>query len=736
MADSSVLRERIKRIAEEESSLEVELKDALNRRATLMSKTSSFVDEADAYISSLHLSGVETERQLSETAKSQSSLFSTLLELKKRKENLTNTLSLVRRISALESCSQGVEEAMKREDFISAAKYMQTFLEAEGNAGRGETGLLEGDLDKLRVLKGAEGRLKSTLQRRFEDAASAGDRVAATTFVKLFPLVGLRDEGMDVFVRHSVRLMQDQLKKAFLDQRGKDVAFTSKLDAVFKIGVLAIKRFESNAREIFGEEGAAALLVACEKEISSHEKSVVNAFKEYAKKAAVVNKDKQRGTDEAVRECADMLRQSKEFRKAMCTKIEELLSAQKGSVSAKRLEELRRIKQRPSMNTESELIGPYVEMESDWMQKCIDKAVASDELLLEERVVSSLDDAYFIIDEVCMRSIDTGCCGAACSVMNTAAHKLRGYNEAVARRWEKNLSTTQSSVMKSMKATMKSSNINISQRLFSTINKKAEKEGESEPVEEDEAETALQSLRDAASSSNISLHTIICANIYETSIRYCRRAQEELRSASEEVYEGENAKGKLDATLAEFADVEAMINPMWMRYIKSAADEMLSSHDDTRQAFMRCSLNLRDEDTMTQVLWPFASAVLASISALKHIALPVSLNEISVRCVTHVASVVEKKLVSGGARQITAAGAFELEKEIWKLCDEIGSIVDSGAIGREAFGKALAMCRVVSCESAKEAKDALEEVQKEEINEKNVVSNEEGRALLRARGFE
>ena len=106
----------------------------------------------------------------------------------------------------LKLCSEGVVTALNEEDYEKAAAHIHRFLAMDesllrctpSSAGSG-AGAAVGIEGNIATLHEAEARLKGVVARRFDEAVKDEDLASIERFFKLFPLLGLHEEGLKNF---------------------------------------------------------------------------------------------------------------------------------------------------------------------------------------------------------------------------------------------------------------------------------------------------------------------------------------------------------------------------------------------------------------------------------------------------------------------------------------------------------------------------------------------------------
>ena len=120
----------------------------------------------------------------------------------------------------LKLCSEGVVTALNEEDYEKAAAHIHRFLAMDesllrctpSSAGSG-AGAAVGIEGNIATLHEAEARLKGVVARRFDEAVKDEDLASIERFFKLFPLLGLHEEGLKNFTDYLATKLAANSKK-------------------------------------------------------------------------------------------------------------------------------------------------------------------------------------------------------------------------------------------------------------------------------------------------------------------------------------------------------------------------------------------------------------------------------------------------------------------------------------------------------------------------------------------
>lgn len=102
----------------------------------------------------------------------------------------------------LEVCSQGVQQAIQDEDYEKGAAHIHRFLSIDQlSLQRTATDVenVSSVLKAVQTLQDAATKLRSIVQFKFDEAVAEDDLAHIERIFKVFPLLGMHDEGIRRF---------------------------------------------------------------------------------------------------------------------------------------------------------------------------------------------------------------------------------------------------------------------------------------------------------------------------------------------------------------------------------------------------------------------------------------------------------------------------------------------------------------------------------------------------------
>ena len=131
------------------------------------------------------------------------------------KSRVTSCITRVEDILDLKFCTDGVQTALQNEDYETAASHIHRFRNLDENVLRMSSDAGESDtLDiSFKLLHEAENKLKTIVNSKFDSAVHTGDTASVERFFKIFPMLGLYDEGLTKFGKYLSSQISDTADK-------------------------------------------------------------------------------------------------------------------------------------------------------------------------------------------------------------------------------------------------------------------------------------------------------------------------------------------------------------------------------------------------------------------------------------------------------------------------------------------------------------------------------------------
>lgn len=370
-----------------------------------------------------------------------------------------NVLRAVGRLQAMmdrTSCLEGVSQAMAAEDYERAAAFVADFTALQEELGGGGSGLGgessggEAQLSEQEARMGeAREKLTGVVRARLAAARERRDAAAALRFARLFPQLGLTEEGLQAylsFLRGSVAAVAreefDGLSTALARADSGAAPFVETLTNLLRAVAVAVEENTPVVREHFGGLAPRELVRELQKECDIRGTLVLQRFVEHRRLAALARRARRGGGegDSAGGDAVDP-REVESFLEEMLLlgqRVEEFSGFMVAQLRAAHADEvlppatLASFRGGDLSQKEQEILMYYVQLEEYFMSTNMRKAIDIDETPPEALTSSMVDDVFFILQKCTHRAVSSRNVQCACAGMNHVGALLGNeYREAI-----------------------------------------------------------------------------------------------------------------------------------------------------------------------------------------------------------------------------------------------------------------------------------------------------------------
>ncbi|XP_074645003.1 conserved oligomeric Golgi complex subunit 4-like [Tubulanus polymorphus] len=446
LTDFKEIEKAYERLSKEEDDVTVELTGLTEQQATLESKMASLNKLLPnlklIYGDSQNLSGM-----ISFTSTLAENVSSKVRQLDLAKSRVMSVMQRVEDVLDLKFCTDGVQTALQNEDYEQAAAHIHRFLSLDENVLRmaedvSEGGQLETSFKLLHV---AESKLKTIVHRQFDAAVHAGDVASVERFFKIFPLLGLHDDGLAKFSRYlSAQIADTADKNLKLSQSGdkptNKYLYADTMTILFENIAKVVETHQPLVETYYGPGHMFNMLQHIQKECDRQTRKIIEQFKEkreFEKKTqqvqqSLMNQSKPplvdpKNLDGLLAEITLLNTRSELYlrfvRRRSTADLEVAATDQK--VKDERFAEVDKFLNNCELSrVMQELIGFYIMMEQYFMKEMVEKAVNMD--MMEEASLTSsmVDDAFFIIKKCVRRAMSSSSVDGVCAMLNHACTTL------------------------------------------------------------------------------------------------------------------------------------------------------------------------------------------------------------------------------------------------------------------------------------------------------------------------
>ncbi|XP_066290971.1 conserved oligomeric Golgi complex subunit 4-like [Branchiostoma lanceolatum] len=346
----------------------------------------------------------------------------------------------------LKFCTDGVQTALQSGNYEQAAAHIHRYLSLDEkvlkqsipDAKEGS-----GIEHSLELLHKAEQELKVIINKEFDEAVANKDATAVDRFFKIFPLIGLRDEGLKKFTAYlctqiantSEQNLQIAIGTTSTERRA-NVVYADTLTHLFEGIARLVETHQPLVETYYGPGRMLTLMTELQKECDRQARRVVDAFiknRAYQKKAQQVQQCMMGRTaterpdpkelDTLLAEVT-LINSRAElylrfFRRRVTADFE--VQYQEEEHRKDKLSELDRLVRTCGLSLcVQELTGDYILMEEYFLREMIMKAVSMDIMETGSLTSSMVDDIFFILKKCIKRAMSSSNVDLVCAMLNHA----------------------------------------------------------------------------------------------------------------------------------------------------------------------------------------------------------------------------------------------------------------------------------------------------------------------------
>uniref|UniRef100_UPI00358F591B conserved oligomeric Golgi complex subunit 4 n=1 Tax=Myxine glutinosa TaxID=7769 RepID=UPI00358F591B len=347
----------------------------------------------------------------------------------------------------LKLCTDGVQAALADEDYEKAAAHIHRFLSLDSAVITLSQQGPEGGAwaDGLERLHAAEQQLKQLVAEQFEAAVRAGDGARVERFFKLFPLLGLQNEGLMRLGRYLSQQIARQAEKQFQISENMEsgekraaVIFADNLTILFEGVARVVEAQQPVVETYYGPGQLPALLAQLQPEVDRQARRVLDGFaarRDVQRKFQLVQSSLLRGNagdkmeprklDSLLAELTLMNARSELYLRFLRRRVTADLEACEPDVRTVEQAQLEKLLSGCGLSCAmQELMGEYVTMEEYFMKENVNKAVTMESVEKGQHTSSMVDDVFFIIKKCVGRALASSSVDCLCAMINHATTLL------------------------------------------------------------------------------------------------------------------------------------------------------------------------------------------------------------------------------------------------------------------------------------------------------------------------
>nr|XP_055161151.1 conserved oligomeric Golgi complex subunit 4 isoform X2 [Nyctereutes procyonoides] len=351
----------------------------------------------------------------------------------------------------LKFCMDGVQTALRNEDYEQAAAHIHRYLCLDKSVIELSRQGKEGSMidANLKLLQEAEQRLKAIVTEKFAVATKEGDLPQVERFFKIFPLLGLHEEGLSKFSEYLCKQVASKAEENLLLVLGTDmsdrraaVIFADTLTLLFEGIARIVETHQPIVETYYGPGRLYTLIKYLQVECDRQVEKVVDKFikqRDYHQqfrhvqnslmRNSTTEKIEPRELDPILTEVTLMNARSELYLRFLRKRISSDFEVGDSMVSEEVKQEHQKSLDKLLNNcllscTMQELIGFYITMEEYFMRETVNKAVALDTYEKGQLTSSMVDDVFYIVKKCIGRALSSSSIDCLCAMINLATTEL------------------------------------------------------------------------------------------------------------------------------------------------------------------------------------------------------------------------------------------------------------------------------------------------------------------------
>lgn len=445
------LAEICRKLDEAEERVNKDLEQMLQRHCHIETKLKS-ISKVLPNVGVIRIEGEKFLDTIEKTNKLAETVSAKVRQLDHARSRVCECQSRVNDILDLQLCSEGVATALHNEDYEQGAGHVRRYLLMDQK-------LLERTADdvsedrvsiagSLATLRQAADQLRKVVTRKFDDAVKQEDLASVERFFKIFPLLGMHDDGLVKFSNYLCVKLKDSAKKnllSALDVKEKNerasVIFADTMTLLFEKIARIIEVHQPIIETYYGPgriiKTIDILQNECDKQVKKiHQEFVlaraiskrIQNINDYGRKQGVEKVDP-KTLDLLLGELTLMHSRAElyiRFLRRRITNDLEIAIADEEQRSIKLIEFDEMIKNSELSHVMQEILGAYLALERYFLEESVIKALGMDTLEHDEQTSSMVDNVFYIVKKCVRRSITSWSIDGVCAVVNLACGILEG----------------------------------------------------------------------------------------------------------------------------------------------------------------------------------------------------------------------------------------------------------------------------------------------------------------------
>ncbi|TMS13312.1 Conserved oligomeric Golgi complex subunit 4 [Larimichthys crocea] len=344
------------------------------------------------------------------------------------KTRLYNVIQRADDILDLKFCTDGVQTALRNEDYEQAAAHIHRYLSLDQSVIElSRQGEESSAVDaSLVMLQEAEQKLKVIVAEKLDEAVAAVDLAQVERFFKIFPLLGLHQQGLSRFGQYLCTQLASKAEENLLLATGGDLnekraplVFADTLTLLLEGIARVVETHQVIVETYYGPGHLYTLITHLQQECDRQTQKIVDRFIQ------------QRGYHNKFQIVQSSMMKSVPGERIEPRELDPVLS-EVTLMNARAELYLRFLRRRMLADFEvwdaqsvtqgrcRSCIGYYIPMEEYYMRESVNKAVTMDTYEKGQLTSSMVDDCFYIVKKCISRALSSSSIDCLCAMINHA----------------------------------------------------------------------------------------------------------------------------------------------------------------------------------------------------------------------------------------------------------------------------------------------------------------------------
>lgn len=434
-------------------------------------------------LSNAHLDTKKLSERLISTSELAENVSAKVRRLDEARSRVSECQQRVHDLIDLQLCSEGVIQAIREEDFEKGAAHVNRFLSMDKTLLKQTADDVSESITSVSqavsTLEKAADQIRQIVTIKFDDAVQRDDMASVERFFKIFPLLGMHNEGLEKFFNYICSKLQMRAEKELrssMDQAKADkrmpIAFADTMTVLLETLARVIETNQPLIETYYGFGRLLQVVALLQHECDNEIRKLVTEFKnnrqisrritqinDYNKgsggasagtghyrkpSGGSIDKLSAKDVDVLINEVTIMHSRAELYVKFIRKRVtvsftiifvhfsnififqndleSSTLSEDEKEIQMKSFDALIR---KSGLKTQmQELISTYLLFERYFMEESVLKAISLDSYESGQQNSSMIDDVFFIVRKCIRRSIGTQSFDGVCAVINNAASCL------------------------------------------------------------------------------------------------------------------------------------------------------------------------------------------------------------------------------------------------------------------------------------------------------------------------